>query len=715
MIEKTKFQTILAPALFISVLVFLHLPIEIYSRNPQEFELSLATIVPGLLIGVAVLTFTLFIPALLPLQKWRFFYALALRSLFIALWVSSVFLVIDFGEFDGGSFDIAKHSTTMNWHLFIFVLILATCFYLSVKRDKALGYMVNIIGLGLILISTYNFYLSRDSAIKQWSPMNIESISRFSSEKNLIIIMMDSFQSDAFPELLSNNPAMASELTGFTYYPDTLGVAPSTYLTMPAFHSGLQYNNMMAVKEFYDIGVRNGSFLVELASNGYQVDLINPIIGACPRGFSQCSAQENLLLSMEEVAKTRTLRLLDLGVLRAAPGRLKEWVFDGTNGPFSGFNNKEALSGLELRISQANAVLQTIADNIWVNDSAPTARLIHLLNTHPPYMFDKACQFIGVKNRMNRRHMINQIDCGMSWFIYLLNSLKANDVYDNTMIILVADTGVGNIWADTDLSSKFAQEHGLKPGELGRVIGGANPVLAIKFPAARDPFSISDTQAQLTDIPKTVCSALGDCSFDSGINLYEDQETGQERVYQYYKWSNDYWGLSQIPGIVEYHVSGPLWLQSSWTRNLSNMAPVEITNVTFSPRDPLEIFGLGWGQPETNAQGTSKRWAISKHAELFIHLPREQNLVLRFRVMNAHNLDGQTMSLFINGVKVGEREVIDRVHRISFEVPGDLVGSEISEIVLEFARLTESEPNGRRRISVSVFDLEIFSMNSENQ
>jgi len=701
-------QLILLAAFFIGGLIFYFLPSEIYAGNPQEFISTRPALVVSLVLIWLLFAVALILPILIPADGWRRAYAIFLGSAFLALWVSGGFLVGDFGELDGTSFNFSRHALTLFVHGLLFYVVAVTAYWCVVEWPTYAIRAINFIGAGLVVIGTFNFLSPSSATNSTLEPIDLKGLARFSKDRNLVIVVMDTFQSDVLQYLIDHDPALPDKLDGFTFYPDTLGVAPSTYLTMPAFHSGQTYNNMMTLSEYYDLGVKKGSFLVELADNGYQVDIINPITHSCPLGTNICNWQENLLLQADEVTANEASHLADLGVMRAAPGFLKKFVFQDNIGLITWLRNEVTFTGIGLLVYQGNTVLEMIADNLWTDNASPTVKFIHLFNTHPPYIFDSECNFIGAKNAQDREHMTMQVECSMTWFLYLLKQMKDSGVYENSMIILTADTGAGNAYATDSLSSLYAQKHGVEEGEFGRLIGGANPVLAIKFPSAHGSMKSSTTQAQLTDVPRTVCENLSDCTKSEGIDLRADQDLARERQYNYYQWKHEYWGLSHIPGIIQYTVTGPLWLESSWTRKLPSEMPINISAVNFSDEDDLEIFGMGWSFVEVNKAGATKRWSIAKRAELFLPLPTNKNLTLEFKVLMAPGLDEQEMTVKVNGEVVGTKELEHRVQFVSVDVPSDLVTEPVSEVILEFSNLKLPDTPNRRKISVSFYQLKIY-------
>ena len=136
--------------------------------------------------------------------------------------------------------------------------------------------------------------------------------------------------------------------------------------------------------------------------------------------------------------------------------------------------------------------------------------------------------------------------------------------------------------------------------------------------------------------------------------------------------------------------------------------PVEISKVEFSDEDHAELFGMGWGDVEVNESGISKRWSVAERAELFLPLPMDSDLTLEFELMSAPEVDDQVMTVRINGEAVGSRKLTHRVQFVTVTVPSVLVTEPLSRIDLEFSRLQVSETAGRRSISVSFYQLNIF-------
>lgn len=702
--SKTKWYAC-AVASFIAGLVILYLPSEIYLQNPLEFASTPLRLISDLLLYWLVATLLLAIPVLIPLHAWQKAWLTMLCVIAFALWVSGVFLVSDFGSMDGTGFDLARHSKTLYVHTILFVGTLIASIIGVRKWPAFMMTGLAAIGAGITIMTVSNFYAVSTMKDGTFESVNPGDIARFSTNKNVLILVLDTFQSDILHAMIEGDPQLPETLDGFRFFPDTMGVAPTSHLSMPAIHSGVIYDRLTSLPNYYTQGIRKGSFLGELARNSYQVDIVNPMASACPEGINTCKQQEHLLMSSREFTETETSRLLDLAVFRVMPGHTKRLVFDGSSGIVSRTTIDRPLTGPEHRIYHANTILQMLADEISVDDGLPTAKFLHLPATRPPFMFDRECTFTGVVTTIDRNHQTAQTGCAMRWFIYLLDAMKRSEVYDNSLIVLTADTGAVSIHAEDDLSSLYAQRQGVAPGPTGRLMGGANPVLAIKLPNASGPMQTSGVQAQLTDIPGTVCESLGDCTNQLGFALGKNQVELRERIYQYYQLKSEYKGLDYIPGIIQYSVKGPLWLEPSWIQSPDDGKPREIVRLNFSNSDDAGIYGAGWGSVEVESETVSKRWATANVAELLLPLPAGKNLVFSFRAFRAPGLDQQEVTLKINNEIIATRFLDAGLVEIFMPVPSSLISTPETRVLLEFSNLKAPENNEERNLAAAFYSL----------
>lgn len=76
-------------------------------------------------------------------------------------------------------------------------------------------------------------------------------IYQVSSQRNVVLVVLDEFQSDVFAERLERDRTRFDEqLSGFVYFVDHAGAFPTTSLGMPAMLTGRVYRNGSPVPQF---------------------------------------------------------------------------------------------------------------------------------------------------------------------------------------------------------------------------------------------------------------------------------------------------------------------------------------------------------------------------------------------------------------------------------------------------------------------------------
>lgn len=553
-----RYVSAASAALLASVLL-LHNVATVYTGNVEEFSFGLSHIYIFLIPLFLLTWFLLAGPAILLKGTALKVYAVTLSFLGILAWIYSNFIVLDFGLLDGRQlrFDLLKDyrvgeavAIVVGWFVFGFALIRLPRVFLS---------FVVILNIGLWIPTAWALVSdTKDATLEERA--NLDAVYRFSKRQNVLIVLMDSFQSDIFADLLEQNPKLSAQMTGFTFFPNTLGIAPTTYMTMPSVHSGRPFTPEQMLQQFYYSQVYEGSFLNALAQAGHEVTLINPIQQTCPKKIELCLPIREILRSKWQVLFLEAARLLDLSFFRALPIRYKEsiygeeyWLLLITLRSISvdiGYQDHHVLEG--------NLLLEAIASRAAVTTDRPVTKFIHLLNTHIPYVLDSNCK-IAEKNLLDRRLAASvQAKCAVDAFLKLTARLKREGIYDQALILLVADTGAA-------LPSSYVESDLTVPDGWARFLGGANPIFLVKPPGAKGPLRQSIVDVQLSDIPATVCDVIGTCVAEEGLSALN--ATGMPpriRRYNFYRWHRKYSGKDVIPNVVQYNVKGPIWDFRSW-------------------------------------------------------------------------------------------------------------------------------------------------------
>ena len=550
----------IASTVLLSSIVTIHNTATIYSGNIDNFSFNYSHYFLILLPLFVALAMLLLVPTIVLPGKVLKFYVLVVSFLAVLVWVYSNFIVLDFGPLDGQEWDfriIKKYRVVEIVGIIIISFIL---FYVLLNSPKVILYFFISLNVLLMVPTAISLLSDPKEATLQAKP-NLDLLFRFSKQQNVLILLFDAFQSDVFADILKSDQELATRLAGFTYFPDTLGVARTTYLTMPSIHTGEFYSLGRSLRAFYDSEVREGSFLNALAAAGHEVVLVNPIQKVCPEQIDLCVGADEILYGKWRKFLSETVHLLDLSVFRAVPLRFKQTIYRGKYWALS--KALKSLWFMDFRqihqVVRSNRLLEEIVTRGVVAADRPVTKFIHLFNTHPPFVLDSDCRMAANSPPNQRLAATMQAQCAMKMFLRLMEYLKHEGIYDRALILLIADTG------GVRLHSGYVAHDHSELGPWERIVGAANPILLVKAPGAQGPLREMAASVQPSDIPATVCAIVGQCVASNGISVFDAGSARlRTRRYYHYRFPRKYWGRDDFPGIVRYDVRGPIWDSRSW-------------------------------------------------------------------------------------------------------------------------------------------------------
>ena len=238
--------------------VFIFTPVTLYAGNSEEFTTPL----PGLLklwLVPALSAFIVFVVlgTLLP-GGIRIRYACALGALGILCWMQSTLLVWDYGLLDGRAIDWST-ATWRGWVdggiwvlTIVLVLRLPPSRYIIVYRAAVLVFLVHLTATALLLFEV------RDKLMVDSRSSNSGSMAealRFSSDSNVLHVLLDGFQADVFQDLIEHpqvGPVYRQAFDGFVFYNETLSAFPYTQFSIPSYLSGRIFTNQQPKDDFLD-------------------------------------------------------------------------------------------------------------------------------------------------------------------------------------------------------------------------------------------------------------------------------------------------------------------------------------------------------------------------------------------------------------------------------------------------------------------------------
>lgn len=256
---KEYFPLILA-TVTLCMTVFFFAPFNTFFINIDEYNFIFPTIMATLLslsfvvIGLVLLVESVIYKLLLRgKSKALFVPVVATIVAFLAFmfWLQGNFIAPDIGVLDGRRIFWRNFWVPVVVNFVVWLIALGILVY---YRRRLFSFVVVVCSI-LLATQTVNFsfqYFTKPepSNAKIYMVENSKKYS-LSNDKNLVIIMLDTFQSDVFEEIMAQNPEITDKLSGFTYFPDTAGGYPSTSLSMPLIMTGRFYRNQEPIQDFF--------------------------------------------------------------------------------------------------------------------------------------------------------------------------------------------------------------------------------------------------------------------------------------------------------------------------------------------------------------------------------------------------------------------------------------------------------------------------------
>lgn len=518
----------------------------IYFGNLPSFSNALF---PALQIGIAAAAvgFILFalLLKLLP-QKFHRSAALVIATLSILVWMQGNLLVWDYGPLDGSAIDWAKHNNAVwiDMAAWLAVSVLAVVLIRSGMGGVLVQFALVLFAVQLVSITASNY--QKFSHLKHkgstYSDDAFQTIANFSTSQNVLHIVIDAFQADVFEDLINaeeNRQRYNTDFAGFVYYRETLGVFPRTKYSVPAFLAGEMYDN--SVEHGYIESVLGGQTILSVAQgNAFNIDIVAD--GAYQAGHYSYLPHQNLLdlndLPVLGARQQESGLLLDLALMRVAPGGLKKLIYNDQQWRVS--NMLQGRNEHLMFEYFTNAVFMlNFVEAMAAQRAEPVYKYIHLFSTHGPKVVDPQCRYAGQVLPHHRDTYTFMAKCTLDSLAAIFNKMKQLGIYDSALILIHADHGGWVLnhrqpTGDPDMGFYVPSEK--KPRLLPITIrSAASPLLAIKLPDAAGEIKTSNALASLLDIPDTVSDAMQwGTRFGHRSLLTLPENEMRKRVFRYY-------------------------------------------------------------------------------------------------------------------------------------------------------------------------------------
>lgn len=326
-------------------------------------------------------------------------------------------------------------------------------------------------------------------------------LNEYSRKNNLIILMLDSIDSETMEKIVKKNDKYLEVFNDFTYYPDTVGAYPFTRDTVPFILSGNWSENKKDFATYYNEAMDNSKLLDNLRDKKYNINIYNDEISYNTekardiKNFS-FNNKVNVFSFIKQEIKFDLFKYLPYYLKRFS--RIEGLDFIGTRKMVD-----EELFNWE----DTTFMNDYLTRSVEVNDENEF-KYIHLEGAHYPFDVDENFQ------KKEKGTYEDKITGSIKLIDKYLNYLKENNVYDNSAIVILADHG---FWWETDDDSLLKRQ---------------NPILYIKGIGEKHDRKISDEKVSFDNLQD-----IYECLMDGKKtkDLFKDIDTSLPRRFMLYR------------------------------------------------------------------------------------------------------------------------------------------------------------------------------------
>jgi hypothetical protein len=585
--------------------LFLFTPARIFIGNFMEFTSLFPESMLVFLAASLAMIVVLF--AVLLALSWR---AKACRTIVAALsasaflmWFQATVFLWPYGVLNGR--DIPWND--MMRYGFIDGAFWAAVLAFALMRDDLVFRVSRLLGTVLVVVQLLSVGWSwigmpKDQSFKQ-QQTETDTLYRFSKHVNVIVMVLDTLQSDFFQDIIRGDAELAASFEGFTYFRNALTSSDGTIGSVPNMLTGTCYDNSQPYLEYVKGAFLGNSLPKTLTEYGFAVDLHPMIWYSVYSDFSGIAPTGRRLRNWDAFWKEQAF-IADLALFRCVPHFAKEYVYHGQRWFLTGiverrldarhpyvppnggggtspaspapkyareFDNLTVLLNKNRDPQFIDAMLRTSA----TMERTDAFKFYHLKGIHLPLFMDENCAYDENMEAV-REDMLRQGTGILKIAAMFLEKLKQLGVYDQSLIFIVGDhgSGVGKAKINvTPYANRFNTRSPYK-GNFPSFKAAGIPMILAKRMNATGELKVSDAPVWLGDIPQTVVEELGlEASFPGRSMFTVGEDEHRQRIYRAFVGSQV--DPVYLAPLYEYAVDGFSWDDTSWR---------ETGNIYYAPK-----------------------------------------------------------------------------------------------------------------------------------
>lgn len=514
-----------------SYMLFVYEPIVMFANNKKEFWFDIYTMLPSLIIIVLSLCAiaSLFYFFIYKTNKKLCNIIVIIHFIImVILYIHGNFFASKLNILDGTNFILEKHYIDILISIFI-IFIIASLTMISIKKnsiDKTIKiskyisltiFIMLTSGLVYTLIETPKVLDKREHSILATN----KNITSYSSKTNFIIFLIDGADSRVFDKARINSK-YKDIFTDFTYYPDTMAPYGNTSNSVPFLFSGIWDEKKESYEKYSKKAYKKSPLLNLLKKNNYEINLYETEFimeyesALNIANFSYKKRRMNPFLFFKQELKYISFKYLPYFLKQYS--NINSFKLSAEN--LGAMNNSIDEYGFYDWDNIIN--YDYITRSEFKKKKSKEFKFFHIEGPHLPFNMDENLNIISDGTYEKKSKATLKI------LDEYLKKLKENNIYNNSIIIFVAD-------------------HGLSEDENFR--GRQNPILYIKGIDEHHKFKISDKPISFLDLIDSYQELMKGKKSDE---LFANIKQPRKRRYLYYpdQFSNT---------LIEYYQTGKAW------------------------------------------------------------------------------------------------------------------------------------------------------------
>lgn len=499
------------------VLYVIMAPLDIFLINSDDFPFDFIMLLKPLVLAAIVLFAA---GAVLLFVLWKYgrggvYDAVLITGyvVFLCCYVQGQFLSGGLPLLDGVRVNWSAYTTQHIVSIVLWAAVTAVIIILLKKHGRGMFYriagatacLVVVMMLAGIISSgiTHDSFHSRTRYT-----VTSDQCFTYSSDRNLIMFLIDMTEAEVFLELLEEDDIYADYFEDFTFFPDTVSAYPYTDYSVPFMIGGNWLEEPESLASYWRHAVDGSPLLERLREEDYSVGIYSTELQYDKTGLDI----ENVLPSsrsfgshrvlFENEAKLILFKYLPYGLKQLIPMDDVEFTYMTTAVTISGENAK-------LFREDNRAFLDDMRETPFTIQEKKCFRFIHVLGSHLPYRYDRFLQEIDPNDGTYKENMRGALYLTHEY----LEALKEADVYDNSAIIVLADHGGQGLG---------------EPDGVGR----QNPLFLVKGIGERHPMKQSLSPISFDDLQEAYGHLLEGKSSEDAFPFKQGDK--RERKYMLY-------------------------------------------------------------------------------------------------------------------------------------------------------------------------------------